>query len=350
MSSEYSLAQDLEAKGELQSAATAYDCAYGLQPGNAEIAEARRRLLDRLAVTEHGINFRYIPAGSFLMGSTKGDPDEAPVHHVKLAEYWLAETPISWSTYCELMNWEPPPKSAPREFEPVPPDEPPPVLYLHGENQIRLQYCEDDTLRALDWHAHVPGDEPIKKYFGDPPRSDAASAWTYERKPMVSVSWQAAVELGDRISNAEVVYRLPTEAEWEKAARGGLIDSVYPWGNEPPTPQRCDFDRMDELSILPVREFAPNGYGLYAMSGCVWEWTGDWYDAGYYGESPAHNPVGPATGEQKVLRGGSWTDCAETVTVSFRMSRMSMSWKERTWSQHNSPNIGFRLCRVRPVL
>ncbi len=343
MSSEYS--------DELRVAATEYDRAYGLQPDNAQLAEARRKLLDRLAVVEHGITFRYIPAGSFQMGSTTGEPDEQPVHRVELDEFWLAETPVSWSTYCLLMDWKPPPEGFPKNdnFEPPSPNEVHPVFYLGQGNKIRLQYCEDETLRARDWHSHTPGDETHKKFFGDPLRADPMSPWTYERKPMVSVSAQDAEALCNRISNADVLYRLPTEAEWEKAARGGLIDCTYPWGNDPPSAERCDFNRFDELSILPMRRFAPNGYGLYAMSGGVWEWSGDFYDASYYAESPTHNPTGPATGGERVLRGGSWSDCEETVTVSYRMSLQSNSW-EQGWGRHFTPNIGFRLCRVkRPI-
>lgn len=341
------LARELESKGELAIAATAYDRAYGLQPNNAELTLARQRLLDRLAVVEHGITFRYIPAGSFLMGSTAGDADEQPVHQVQLNEYWLAETAISWSSFCALMNWEPPPDGHPSgDFKPAPGEALHPVFYLSQENKIRLQYCEDETLRARDWHAHVPGDSPIKQHLGEAERADPMTPWTYERKPMVCVSWQEADELCRLISNSSSVYRLPTEAEWEKAARGGLIDCLYPWGNDPPTHELCDFDRFDELSILPMRRFPPNGYRLYAMSGSVWEWTSDWYDAAYYAESPAQNPVGPTTEGQKVLRGGSWTDCEETMTVSFRMARESKGW-EQGWSGHYAPNIGFRLCRVK---
>ncbi len=344
------LARELESKGEMRIASMAYDRAYGLQPDNVEVGAARQRLLDSLAVVEHGIRFSYIPAGSFFMGSTAGEPDEQPVHHVQLNEYWLAETPISWSTYCALMDWEPPPEGHPKgdDFKAPPGGGLHPIFFLHGENKIRLQYCEDETLRARDWHTHVQGDEQKKKVFGEPVRADPASPWGYERKPMISVSWQEAEQLCQRISDSDVVYRLPTEAEWEKAARGGLINCSYPWGNDPPTEELCDFDRLDELSILPMRRFPPNGYGLYAMSGGVWEWTSDWYDAGYYAESPIHSPVGPTlTDGQKVLRGGSWADCAETVTVSFRMARESNGWEEKCWGEHLAPNIGFRLCRVK---
>ena len=163
---------------------------------------------------------------------------------------------------------------------------------------------------------------------------------------MVAVGWQEATELADRLSTNAVRYALPTEAQWEKAARGGLIGARYPWGDSPPTSERCDFDRFRSFSILPMTTFPANGYGLYAVSGGVWEWTRDWYDRDHYGLTPETDPAGPAQGEEKVLRGGSWADCAEAVSVTFRMSRASSSWRAAEWGRHRAPNIGFRLCRT----
>lgn len=345
------LAKKLERNGNAHLAAAAYDRAFGLQPDSEEISRARSELLDRLAVVDSGIKFRYIPAGSFLMGSDTGDPDERPVHPVQLSKYWISETPISWATYCDLMEWGPPPSGAPRAGAEVIKDENvQPAFFLDQENRIRLQYCESATTRAGDWHAHLPSGEslesPLSALFGPVPRDDPRRPWQYDRKPMVSVSWLEAEELCEKLSTRDVLYRLPTEAEWERAARGGLIGCKYPWGDKPPTGDRCDFDRFDEFSILPMRRFLPNGYGLYAMSGCVWEWTSDWYDVQYYAEAGETDPKGPSAGREKVLRGGSWADCVETVTVSFRMSRLANSWRQGNWGGHFAPNIGFRICRV----
>jgi formylglycine-generating enzyme required for sulfatase activity len=333
-----------------------YDRAFGLDPEAAEVRQRRRRILDRLAVTEHGIHFRYIPGGSFLMGRSDGELDEGPLHPVWLSPFWMSETPISWGAYCRLLNWEPPlsgghpPElAAPAEgFEPT-------RFHLYNTNKIRWQYCEDHTTRAIGWHAHFPrppqppnASQPQAEHpFGTPPRQPPDAPWEYENKPLVAVGWQEALELADRLSTPRVRYALPTEAQWEKAARGGLIGARYPWGDAPPTGDRCDFGRFTEFSILPMKTFPPNDYGLYAAGGCVWEWTRDWYDRDYYRSAPTHDPEGPAQGEEKVLRGGSWADCAEVVTVTFRMSRGSAHWREQEWlPRHLVPNVGFRLCRT----
>jgi sulfatase modifying factor 1 len=110
------LARTFEEAGNLRAAATAYDRAFGLDPVDVEVARVRSALLDRLAVVEHGLVFRYIPAGSFLLGSEAGDPDEIPVHLIRLGDYWLSETPVSWAAYCHLLGWDPPPSGTPREF------------------------------------------------------------------------------------------------------------------------------------------------------------------------------------------------------------------------------------------
>jgi len=105
--------------------------------------------------------------------------------------------------------------------------------------------------------------------------------------------------------------RLPTEAEWEYAARGGLKGKDFPWGNEPPA-GRCNFaphgdKEADGYAFTsPVGRFAANKYGLYDMAGNAWEWCQDFYDTLYYRASPETNPAGPDSGYTRVLRGGSW--------------------------------------------
>lgn len=278
----------------------------------------------------------------------------SPWHPVWLAPYWMSETPVSWEAYCRLMGWEAPPGGYPRDREPAQGDFDRPLFHLYNANKIRLQYCEDRTTQAGDWHAHAPGQmwqtggqtQSAQELFGTPPRDEPDAPWRYDTKPMIAVAWQDVEDLAARLSTDRVRYGCPTEAQWEKAARGGLIGARYAWGDEPPTPDCCDFDHFGDFSIRPMTTFPPNGYGLYAVNGGVWEWTRDWYDRDYYRHSPEEDPEGQEKGQEKVLRGGSWADCADAVTVTFRMSRGSRSWTEGEWSEHLAPNIGFRLCRT----
>lgn len=335
-------------------AATACDAAYSLAPHEDEIVKTRKTLLERMRIEELGLVFRYIPAGPFMMGSDHGDMDESPVHPVELEAFWMADVPITWAAYHDLIGWPPPPNG-------VPPDDTKSkkkkkegdfdaaMFHLYQDHKIRRQYCETETVRARDWHAHAPETEwhqgnVVKKaseLFGPVARKDTARPWTYDEKPMVAVSWIQATALGGKLTKSDVEYGLPTEAEWEKAARGGLVGCKYPWGNEPPTPELCDFNRFGQFSIRPPRSLPPNGYGLFGMSGGVREWTADGYDATYYAESPRSCPKGPNVVKQRVLRGGSWADCADAVRVSFRMGLEP--------TNTGDPTIGFRLVRRQAV-
>jgi formylglycine-generating enzyme required for sulfatase activity len=317
------IARRLERNGNLEGAATVYDRAYGIEPANAEVRTERARVLDALAVTEHGIVFRYVPAGVFLMGDPHGDVDERPWHPVWLRDYWLSETPLSLEVFSSLLHvsqtgQQPPGDVALRAFH-------------NGQaSRIQFRYCQDE----------VPGAPPGDWWRGE---------GSYRTKPAVAVAWQDATMLAEKISTPEVRYSLPTEAQWEKAARGGLIGTRHAWGDEPPSIfHNCDFGRFQEFSIAPMTAFAPNGYGLYAMNGCIWEWCRDWYDRDYYRTSPEYDPEGPDAGEEKVLRGGSWADCADVQTVTFRMARRITRPNGSDPAGFLTPNVGFRLCRTLP--
>lgn len=131
--------------------------------------------------------------------------------------------------------------------------------------------------------------------------------------PVVGVDWHDAAAYAEWAEK-----RLPTEAEWEKAARGGLVNARFPWGNEPPDGTQCNFkDRDVDANVLydgsvddgyrytsPVGSYPPNGYGLYDMAGNVWEWCFD--DRIDYTKSPKRNPVGPTDGPDRSVRGGDF--------------------------------------------
>jgi formylglycine-generating enzyme required for sulfatase activity len=127
--------------------------------------------------------------------------------------------------------------------------------------------------------------------------------------------------------------RLPTEAEWERAARGNKEGLDYPWGDEPDS-KRARFNAGS--GPAKVKTFPPNDFGLFDMTGNVSEWTADWFERTYYENSPAVDPKGPASGDYRVIRGGAWSDPARRVTVFYR------NWVRPT---QRSPNIGFRCAR-----
>ena len=139
-----------------------------------------------------------------------------------------------------------------------------------------------------------------------PPPFWADPAFNDPRLPVVAVSWfeaeQYCLWLSEQTGNT---YRLPTEAEWERAARGGAEGKLFPWGDDPPQ-SLPNYARRWLKGPEPVASCAPNAYGLFNMCDNVHEWCRDWFDPGYYQASPQRNPQGPAQGARKASRGGSW--------------------------------------------
>lgn len=157
-----------------------------------------------------------------------------------------------------------------------------------------------------------------------------------EMFPVYNVTWDDAVAYCRSVGK-----RLPTEAEWERAARGGVEKSMFPWGARlaPEAKSAADTDAKRARYGMPdgptvVGSFAPNGFGLYDVTGNVWEWVSDWYEQGYYAISPERNPQGPESGMYRVIRGGGWSDGDERI--------LALHYRNFTNASLPSNTVGFR--------
>jgi len=169
----------------------------------------------------------------------------------------------------------------------------------------------------------------------------APPCWTdpnfnHPKMPVVAVSWYEASAYCDWLSKMTgKPYRLPTEAEWECAACGGMQGSLYPWGDSPPE-SLPDYVKRWKKGPEPVGLYTPNTYGLYNLGDNVHEWCADWYDAIYYQHSPERNPRGPADGKRRASRGGSWR---HHIKVSRNAARSSIP------PEFQYADYGFRIAR-----
>jgi len=160
-------------------------------------------------------------------------------------------------------------------------------------------------------------------------------AFGCSEQPVVGVSWFAASAYCEWLSkHTGEIYRLPTEAEWEKACRGGLENAAYAWGDE--SIETIEYFRGDWNSPRPVGQGPRNGYGLFNMGDNVHEWCIDWYGEQYYAASPERNPAGPEDGSRRVSRGGSWRHQLKASRAAHRSSLPP---------GYAYTDYGFRICR-----
>ncbi len=271
--------------------------------------------------------FALIPAGSFTMGRTSGDTDtNAPPVNVHVSEFYMATHEVTWELWTEVRTWG----------------------IDNGYTDIAAGggKAADHPVHSVNWWDVVKWCNARSEMDGLTPVYRNADDTVFKTGTVApNANWSA---------NG---YRLPTEAEWEKAARGGVSGQRFPWGdtiNHTHANYRANgsaytYDTSPYTTwtyhptyndgtmpyTSPVGSFAPNGYGLYDMAGNVWEWNWDWYSASTYTEG-ASDPKGAASGSSRVLRGGGWSGDAFFCRSAFR--------------NFHSPgyrriNLGFRLAR-----
>jgi sulfatase modifying factor 1 len=252
-----------------------------------------------------------IMGGKFQMGTDDGMPYEAPMHTVELNSFLIDEhetTVAEFAKFVETTNF----KTDAEKF---------------GWSEV-FDTASGEWTRSDGANWRHP----------DGPGSEAKPG-----EPVCQVSWNDAVAYAEWAGK-----RLPTEAEWEFAARGGLTGKKYSWGddlrpNGKPVANWWqgtfpDYNTGEDgfIKRAPVKSFAPNGYGLYDTAGNVWEWCADWYGEDYYKASPAQDPPGAKSGEERSIRGGSWM-CAENFCTNYRVAARSHATPDSGMN-----NLGFR--------
>jgi formylglycine-generating enzyme required for sulfatase activity len=255
-----------------------------------------------------------VPAGSFSMGDcfTEGYADELPVHTVYVSAFYMDKTEVTKAKWDEVYAWA--------------------VTNGYSFDLAGSGKASGHPVQTVNWYDCVKWCNARSQKEGLTPCYTVGGATYKTGQSAPDCSWTA---------NG---YRLPTEAEWEKAARGGLSGKRFPWGGTITQSQanyysywsggapyfsydlnatEGDHPAYDDGTIpytSPVGAFAANGYGLYDMAGNVYDWCWDWYGQTYYSSSPSSDPQGPSSGAERVARGGVWYDLASSCRAASRFN------------------------------
>jgi formylglycine-generating enzyme len=273
-----------------------------------------------------------LPGGEFLMGTDYANAfpadGEGPIRSVTLSPFSMETFPVTnqdFAAFVEQTGYRTESEIYAWSF----------VFWMHLPPD-RLDELIEDTVAAAPWWCKVPG--------ADWRHPEGPGSHIDDRKnhPVVHVSWNDAAAYAAWAGKS-----LPTEAQWEYAARGGLEQKLYPWGDEltPNGKHLCniwqgEFPRIDTAEdgfagASPVDAFPPNAYGLYSITGNVWEWCADWFGTAF-DTQPRHDPAGPTHGETKVMKGGSFL-CHASYCNRYRVAARTSNTPDSAAS-----NIGFR--------
>ncbi len=295
-------------------------------------------------------NMVWISGGTFTMGSAKGYADEQPMHQVTLDGFYMDVTEVTNEQFTAFVKATKYITVAERPLDPKDFPGAPKELLVPGA-LVFSPPKEGLPIRGeQDWWSYVPGacwKHPAGK------NSDLKGK---ENHPVVHIAWEDAKAYATWAGKD-----LPTEAQWEFAARGGVEKNVYVWGNK----KNPDGKHMANIwqgkfpysnskkdgfiTTAPVKSFQPNTFGLYDMSGNVWEWCNDWYRPDYYKRSSKKNPLGPKNSfdpqepgvPKKVIRGGSFL-CSDVYCTGYRPSA-----RMKTSVDTGLSHLGFR-CVINP--
>jgi formylglycine-generating enzyme required for sulfatase activity len=306
----------------------------------AEILEGSRAASDTRMRVTHGSTEGMVKldGGSFVMGTDTDEgfsaDGEGPARKVHVDEFYVDQYPVTNEQFGEFVRATGYRTDAERYGWSF-------VFAGHLSDSQRASLVAD-TVASVPWWCQVYGAD-----WRHPEGPDSAVADRLHH-PAVHVSWNDAAAYARWAGK-----RLPTEAEWEYAARGGLEQKLYPWGDEltPDGRHLCNI-WQGEFPVLdlaedgysapaPVDAFPPNGYGLYTITGNAWEWCSDWFDPTYHVLATRNNPVGPPRGAAKVIKGGSYL-CHKSYCNRYRIAARSSNSIDSS-----TTNMSFRCVRDR---